>query len=65
MSKVSSYGFSFDDVSYQQKFDVKSMQLYKVDDEFPRITENDISRTEICDVSCSLIINALKNYRED
>ena len=47
------------------KFDVKSMTAYKVSGDFPRLTEKDITRPEICDVSYSLIINSLKDYTED
>ena len=47
------------------KFDVKSMNAYKVSGDFPRLTEKDIARPEICDVSYSLIINSLKDYMED
>lgn len=65
LSKLSAYGYDISDESYTAKFDVKSMTQYKVSDGFPRITEDDIQRIEICDVSYSLILNALKPYRED
>jgi len=65
LSKLSAYGYDISDESYTAKFDVKSMASYKVADNFPRITEKDIQRTEICDVGYSLILNALKPYKED
>ena len=65
LSKLSAYGYDISDESYTAKFDVKSITQYKVSDGFPRITEDDIQRTEICDVSYSLILNALKPYMED
>ena len=65
LSKLSAYGYDISDESYTAKFDVKSMTQYKVFEDFPRITEKDIQRTEICDVSYSLILNALKPYMED
>ena len=65
LSKLSAFGFDSSDESFMSKFDVKSMTSYKVSGEFPRLTEKDITRPEICDVSYSLIINSLKDYTED
>ena len=65
LSKLSAFGFDSSDESFMSKFDVKSMTSYKVNGEFPRLTEKDITRPEICDVSYSLIINSLKDYTED
>lgn len=64
LSKLSAYGFDASDESFTAKFDVKSMNLYKVGGDFPRLTEKDVTHTEICDVSYSLIINSLKPYLE-
>lgn len=65
LSKLSAYGYDISDESFVAKFDVKSMQKYKVSDDFPRLTENDVQRPEICDVGYSLIINSLKPYMEE
>ena len=65
LSKLSAFGFDSSDESFMSKFDVKSMTSYKVSGEFTRLTEKDITRPEICDVSYSLIINSLKDYTED
>ena len=65
LSKLSAFGYDISDESYTSKFDVKSMTSYKVSEGFPRITEQDIQRIEICDVGYSLILNALKPYTED
>ena len=65
LSKLSAFGFDSSDESFMSKFDVKSMTAYKVSGDFPRLTEKDIARPEICDVSYSLIINSLKDYMED
>ena len=65
LSKLSSYGIDVSDESFTAKFDVKSMNLYGVDESFPRLTEKEVTRTEICDVTYSLIINSLKPYLED
>ena len=65
LSKLSAFGFDSSDESFMSKFDVKSMTSYKVSGDFPRLTEKDLTRPEICDVSYSLIINSLKDYTED
>ena len=65
LSKLSAFGFDSSGESFMSKFDVKSMTSYKVSGDFPRLTEKDITRPEICDVSYSLIINSLKDYMED
>jgi hypothetical protein len=65
LSKLSAFGFDSSDESFMSKFDVKSMTSYKVSGDFPRLTEKDITRPELCDVSYSLIINSLKDYTED
>ena len=65
LSKLSAFGFDLSDESFMAKFDVKSMTSYKVNENFPRLTEADINRVEICDVCYSLIINSLKDYMEE
>lgn len=65
LSKLSAYGYDISDESFNSKFDVKSVMLYKVDDKFPRLTENSITREEICDVNYSLNINSLIKYLEE
>lgn len=65
LSKLSAFGFDSSDESFMSKFDVKSISAYKVAEGFPRLTETDIARPEICDVSYSLIINSLNDYMED
>lgn len=64
LSKLSSYGFDLSDESFMAKFDVKSLKSYAVDGDFPRLTEKEVPRPEICDVSYSLIINSLAPYLE-
>lgn len=65
LKKVGAYGFDICDECFNAKFDVKSLSLYKVDSDFPRITEMGICYPEICNVSYSLIIEALRNYLEE
>ena len=64
LNKISSYGFELTDSCMTEKFNVKSLARYFVGEAFPRITENDIQQSGICDVSYSLIISALKDYLE-
>ena len=63
--KLSEYGYDISDESFNSQFEVKSMNLYKVDDSFPRLTEKNVSRDEICDVHYSLIISSLVDYLEE
>ena len=65
LSKIGAFGFELTDLCMSEKYNVKSLNRYKVDAEFPRITETDITRQEICDISYSLILNALKAYLEE
>lgn len=62
LNKLSAYGVELLDTHMTEKFNVKSVVRYKVDDRFPRITESDVRFREICDVSYSLIIGALSDY---
>ena len=65
INKIASFGVDISDENISTKFDVKAMNLYKVGDKFPRIVETDVKYEEICDVSYSLIINALSNFMEE
>lgn len=65
LSKISSYGIQLSDECITEKFCVKSVDKYLVNRDFPRICEKDISVSAIKDVSYSLIVNALKEYREE
>lgn len=47
-----------------ENFVVKSLNFYKVDDKFPKIAEDTIKISEICDVEYSLIVNSLEKYKE-
>lgn len=62
LRKISSYNFH--DSDFLEKFEVKSMSLYKVDKNFPRLVEKDIFFAEICDVTYSLTVNSLESYLE-
>lgn len=65
LNKLYSYGIDLTDSCFTEKFCVKSVSRYLVDENFPKISENDIIRKEICDVTYSLIINTLQEYLED
>ena len=65
LNKISSFGVDISDESFTAKFSVKSMNNYIVKEGFPRIQESDIKFSEVCDVSYSLIVNALKDYLEE
>ena len=65
LSKMYSYGIDLSDSCFTEKFCVKSFNRYLVDEHFPKLTESDISNSEICDVNYSLIINSLNGYLEE
>ena len=65
LSKLGAYGFDISDESFMSKYEVKSMNLYMVNEEFPRLTEANINKPEVCDVEYSLIVNSLLPYMED
>ena len=65
LMKLTSCGIDLNDSTLAMTFDVKSVHSYIVDDKFPRLTENNIGRQEICDVKYSLILNSLIPYLEE
>ena len=58
-------GFDISDESFMAKYEVKLMNLYMVNEKFPRLTEADLNKPEVCDVEYSLIVNSLLPYMED
>ncbi|MBQ8784513.1 MAG: PD-(D/E)XK motif protein [Alphaproteobacteria bacterium] len=62
LNKIAS--FCLQDECINKNFDVKSMDLYIVDDKFPRLTEQNITYKEISDVKYSILINTLEKYKE-
>ena len=65
LGKLQAYGISLADECCLEKFNVVSSQLYLVDNDFPRLTEQDVNHKEICKVSYELIINSLSRFKED
>ncbi len=65
LNKLSSFGVDVSDESFTAKFAVKSQTLYAVNSQFPRMREEDIKFAEVCDVSYSLVVNALNDYIEE
>lgn len=64
LSKLLSYGINLSDECCSEKFNVTSVQSYRVDEKFPRLLEDDIKYKEICKVSYELIINSLEKFKE-
>jgi hypothetical protein len=65
LGKIQSYGISLDDECCNKKYKIVSTESYLVDEDFPRLTEEDIKHKEICKVSYELIINSLARFKED
>lgn len=62
LSKISN--FCLQDEYISRNYDVKSMNIYLVNDKFPRLTEKDISYPEISEVKYDLLVNSLEQYKE-
>lgn len=62
LSKISN--FCLQDEYISRNYDVKSMNIYLVNDKFPRLTEKDISYPEISEVKYALLVNSLEQYKE-
>lgn len=65
LGKISSYGVDLSDACCTEKFCVKSFDRYMVDDHFPKMREDDIPYSEICDVKYSLVIGSLRGFLEE
>lgn len=65
LSKLSAFGFDSSDNSFNAKFDIKTIGLYLVNNDFPRLTETDIQFPEMTNVQYSLNVSALKKYMEE
>lgn len=65
LSKISSYGVDPSDEAFKKKFDVKSMEFYRVDDNFPRLRESDVKFDEIGEIRYTLLVNPLNKYKEN
>ncbi len=65
LQKIAASGFDFTDDALSTAFAVKSMTRFLVGDGFPRLTEKDAEKNGICEISYSLIINALRPFEEE
>lgn len=65
VNKFCSCGVELSDECLDLKFDVKSLRHYKVNEEFPKITEKTAPYTEIVSVTYELSISAIERFAED
>lgn len=65
LAKLSNYGLNSSCDCFSDKFDVKSVKLYKVDSEFPRLINANVPYKEICRAEYSLSIGMLNPYLEE
>ena len=66
INKVLNYGYTDEDDSINNyKFDVKSVNSYCVEQDFPRITRNNLTTNAISQVTYEIMINAIEKYAED
>lgn len=65
IAKIASYGIDVaGDESMNCKFDVKSVDQFTVSEGFPRIEESYVNDLGVFDVSYSLLVSALSEYKE-
>ena len=65
ISKVSGYGIDISDTVFATKFDVKSVNLFCVENDFPRITVDKIPYPEITNVSYEISVAAISRFLEE
>lgn len=66
IGKIASYGIDISgDESMACKFDVKSMESFNVTKDFPKIDESYVRNLGVFDVSYSLLLNAIKDFKEE
>lgn len=66
INKILKYGFIDDETALNNtRFDVKSINYYSVDSEFPKLTRETIKMSAISQVTYDLIISAIEKYMED
>ena len=66
INKVLKYGFVDDDNTINNnKFEVKKIQSYYVDDSFPKLTRKNVTSMIITKVAYELSISSLEKYKED
>ncbi len=64
-TKLNNYGLNSSCDCFSDKFDVKSVKQYKVDEKFPRLTSKNVPYKEICRAEYSLSIGMLNSYLEE
>lgn len=63
VSKVLEYGFNPETDFQKNKYAVSNITIYKVDNDFPRLTEKDIKFQEIDNVTYEIIIKTIEKYK--
>jgi len=65
INKTLEYGYIYEDDNNENNFEVKSLNLYLVNDAFPRLKKKDIDNNAISNVSYDLLISQIEKYKED
>lgn len=65
ISRVTSFGFAFTDEVFQIRYKVVSVNGYRVEGTFPRVTEKEVPYPEIGKLTYELIINMMDQYKEE
>ena len=66
INKVLKYGYSDEDeMINNQKFEVKKMRFYLVDDKFPKLTSKAIKSSAITNVTYELLLSSIDEFKEN
>lgn len=65
IQKIQAAGIDITGSEFGDKFDIKSISSYKVDEGFPRITTRDVPYSEISRVEYSISAAAISHFAED
>ncbi len=65
LNKLIEYGLGPDNNFGTRKFDAKNIKLYRVDDNFPRLTKDNIKYPEIENVSYVLNLAGIEKYKSE
>lgn len=64
INKTLKYGYVFEDDQYKYKYEVKGMDLYLVDDRFPKLTKKTINCEAITNISYEIMIALIEEFME-
>lgn len=66
INKIIKYGYIIEDTGIKNyKFEVKFVTFYSINDDFPKLTKNNINTSAITHVTYDILISALDKFKEE